>query len=256
MEAIGHLTGGLAHDFNNLLQVMIGNTNLIRRSCGGNKRVFDFALAAERAALRGAELTSSLLTFARRQTLKSEDVNVNALLLEFQPILLRSLGGLVRIQIDLGTALPLCHADAAHFQSAILNLVINARDAMPDGGLLSVTTSLATLGPDDLIDNPDASPGQFIVISIKDTGTGMSDDVIAHVFEPFFTTKEVGKGSGLGLSQVYGFARQSGGHIVLLSEPGRGTEARLFLPVSTADAEKTPVAAEAGLRRDRMAVSP
>jgi signal transduction histidine kinase len=234
MEAIGHLTGGIAHDFNNLLQVMIGNMHMIRRLGADNAQIVKYASAAEQAATRGSELTSSLLTFARRQTLEAKPVNINALLREFEPILLRTLAATVRFEMVLAADLPLCHADPAHFQSAVLNLVINAGDAMPEGGVLSVTTDVAELGAADLADNPDAAPGRFVSVSVRDTGLGMSMEVMTRVFEPFFTTKEVGKGSGLGLSQIYGFVRQSGGHIRLLSKPNAGTDATLWLPVSIA----------------------
>ena len=235
MEAIGHLTGGLAHDFNNLLQVMIGNLNLIRRVGGDNPRIVKYAEAAEQAAMRGAQLTSSLLTFARRQSLEAVPVDINALLREFEPLLIRTLATTVQFEIVLAPLLPLCLADPAHFQSAVLNLVINARDAMPDGGVLFVSSGVATLGPEELAGNPDASPGRFVFVSVRDSGVGMTADVLSRVFEPFFTTKEVGKGSGLGLSQIYGFARQSGGHIGLISTPDKGTEATLWLPVVPAE---------------------
>jgi signal transduction histidine kinase len=230
MEAIGQLTGGIAHDFNNLLQVVIGNMDLIRRLGADNPRVVAYADAASRAAMRGAELTSSLLTFARRQTLSTEPVEINTLLREFEPLLLRTLGALVRFEIVLVPHLPPCIADPAHFQSAVLNLVINARDAMPEGGVLSVMTDVETLHPVDLVGNADASPGRFVKVSVRDTGQGMTPEVMLRVFEPFFTTKEAGKGTGLGLSQVYGFARQSGGHLGLISAPGEGTVATLWLP--------------------------
>ena len=246
MQAIGHLTGGIAHDFNNLLQVMIGNMDLIRRLSGDNPQIARYAQAAEQAAIRGAELTSSLLAFARRQTLEATPVDIDALLREFEPILLRTLGAMVRLDMVLEPHLPPCHADPAHFQSAVLNLVINARDAMPDGGVLTVATGVATLDSVALAGNPDATPGRFVSVSVRDTGLGMTPEVMARVFEPFFTTKEVGKGSGLGLSQVYGFARQSGGHIKLVSTPNQGTQATLWLPVSTSDAAADDVA-EKGL---------
>ena len=236
MEAIGHLTGGIAHDFNNLLQVMIGNMHMIRRLGADNPRIVRYADAAEQAATRGSQLTSSLLTFARRQTLEAKPVDINALLREFEPILLRTVVAKVRFEMVLAADLPLCHADPAHFQSAALNLVINACDAMPEGGVLSVTTGVAELGPADLAGNDDAAPGRFVSLSVRDTGFGMTKEVMTRVFEPFFTTKGVGKGSGLGLSQIYGFARQSGGHVRLLSTPNVGTQAILWLPVSTPDA--------------------
>ncbi|PPQ26222.1 ATP-binding protein [Rhodopila globiformis] len=245
MEAIGHLTGGLAHDFNNLLQVIVGNLNLIRRLSGDNGKVVRYAEAAEQAAQRGAELTGSLLAYARRQSLRTERVDVNQLLAEFEPLLHRTLGATVGFRIRRDTPVPACMADPAHFQSAILNLAINARDAMPDGGTLTITTGAATLAAEDLIGNPDASPGWFVSVAVSDTGTGMTPEVLAQVFEPFFTTKEAGKGSGLGLSQVYGFARQSGGHLRLASVPGEGTTATIFLPVVAAP-DAPPEAEAAG----------
>jgi signal transduction histidine kinase len=234
MEAIGHLTGGIAHDFNNLLQVMTGNLSMIGRLACDNGRILGYVKAAEQAAEQGARLTSSLLAFARRQSLQMERVNVNALLQEFQPILLRVISADIRLSTFLGPGLPDCEADPAHFQSAILNLVINARDAMPEGGQLSITTGLTALGEEDLLANPDAGPGRFVSVSVQDSGCGMTVEVLARVFEPFFTTKEAGKGSGLGLSQVYGFARQSGGHVHLSSQPGTGTCVTLYLPVAEA----------------------
>jgi len=231
MEAIGHLTGGIAHDFNNLLHVVIGNMDLIRRSAGDNTRVLGYAAAAAMAAERGARLTSSLLTFARRQSLRAERVNVNALLQEFEPILLRAVGRTIRFQCVYAADLPNCQVDRAHFQSAILNLVINARDAMPGGGRLSINSGVTRLGSDDLAANPDAKPGRFVTITVQDTGSGMSEQTMASALEPFFTTKQVGKGSGLGLPQVFGFTRQSGGHLFLRSQPAAGTCATLCLPV-------------------------
>jgi signal transduction histidine kinase/ActR/RegA family two-component response regulator len=231
MEAVGQLTGGIAHDFNNLLTAIIGNLELIIASRDNAEAVRRFAAAAERAATRGANLVSSLLAFARRQTMKVEPVHVNGLLREFLPLLQRAVGDMVRLEMDLQPELPDCLADAAHFQSSVLNLAINARDAMPNGGTLSVTTRVVDLEPAALAHNPDAKPGRFVAVSARDTGTGMSTEVAEKAFEPFFTTKEAGKGSGLGLSQVYGFARQSGGHITIETGPGRGTTVRLFLPV-------------------------
>jgi signal transduction histidine kinase len=230
MEAIGHLTGGIAHDFNNILQVVIGNMDLIRQSAGDNSSILGYASAAELAAIRGARLTSSLLAFARRQSLRAECVDLNAVMQEFEMILLRALDKTIHLQVDYAADLPTCRIDRAHFQSAILNLVINARDAMAEGGSLSITTGVVRLEAQDLLANTDAKPGRFVTVSVRDSGFGMSDDILAHAFEPFFTTKEVGKGSGLGLSQVIGFARQSGGHVGLRSAPGEGTCATLHLP--------------------------
>ncbi|HEY1413689.1 MAG TPA: ATP-binding protein [Rhodopila sp.] len=231
MEAIGHLTGGIAHDFNNLLQVIVGNTSLIQRLAQDNERILDYAQVAEQAAVRGADLIGSLLTFARRPSMDPVPVDINALLEEFEPLLSRTLGGTTRFEIVLAPDLPPCQTDPAQFQSAVLNLVINARDAMPSGGVLTVTTGLMRLGAADLAGNPEASPGRFVSVSVRDTGAGMTAAVMARVFEPFFTTKDVGKGSGLGLPQVYGFVRQAGGHIALVSTPNEGTEVTLWLPV-------------------------
>ncbi len=230
MEAIGHLTGGIAHDFNNILQVVIGNMDLIRQSADHKASILDYAAAAGLAAERGARLTSSLLAFARRQSLRAECVDLNAVMQEFETILLRALDKTIHLKIDYAADLPTCRVDRAHFQSAILNLVINARDAMSGGGTLFISTGVVTLEAEDLLANTDARPGRFVTVSVRDSGFGMSDEVLAHAFEPFFTTKEVGKGSGLGLSQVIGFARQSGGHVYLRSAPGEGTCATLHLP--------------------------
>jgi signal transduction histidine kinase len=225
MEAIGQLTGGIAHDFNNLLQVIIGNTNLIRSVGSDNPKIINYASAAEQAATRGAELTGSLLTFARRQAMIAKKVDLNQLLREFEPLLIRTLVATIHFKTNLMPTPPCCDVDPAHFQSAVLNLVINARDAMPDGGTLTVSSTVATLGPDILAGNPDAMPGRFVGITIADTGTGMTDAV---------------------LSQVYGFARQSGGHVELKSKPGKGTRATIWLPVAqiSAPADRIPTLCE------------
>jgi signal transduction histidine kinase/CheY-like chemotaxis protein len=243
MEAIGQLAGGIAHDFNNLLAVMLVNLDLIREASGGDARVLDHVASAERVAERGARLTSSLLAFARRKPLQPEQVSLNALLEEFRPILMRAVGEAIDLRLQLDPALPVCHVDPAHFQSAVLNLAINARDAIAQlpprdighgggSGLVVIATGAVTLGAEDLVGNPAATPGRFLSVSVQDSGAGMSEQVLARAFEPFFTTKEIGKGSGLGLSQVHGFARQSGGHVHLSSEPGVGTRATLFLPAA------------------------
>jgi signal transduction histidine kinase len=232
MEAIGYLTGGIAHDFNNLLQVVIGNLTMVGRLADGHLRILDCIRAAEQAAQQGARLTSSLLAFARRQSLHVERVNLNALLQEFDPLLTQATGDGITRRTSLMSGLPDCQVDPVHFQSAILNVVINARDAMSEGGQLWVGTSVTTLGVEDLLANPDAKPGRFVSVSVRDDGSGMAEDVLARVFEPFFTTKDVGKGSGLGLSQVFGFARQSGGHVQLDSQPGAGTCVTIYLPVA------------------------
>jgi signal transduction histidine kinase len=230
MEAIGHLTGGLAHDFNNLLQIVNGNLGMIERLATDNAQLLGYVHAAEQAIQQGARLTGSLLAFARRQALQVERLNLNTLLQEFQPILQRAIDGSIRFQTLLAPDLPDCDVDPAQFQSAILNVVINARDAMPEGGQLSIATGVAIVGNDNAEKPADVSPGSFVTVVVRDSGTGMTADVVARVYEPFFTTKEVGKGSGLGLSQVYGFARQSGGFVSLNSRPDVGTSVTLYLP--------------------------
>ncbi len=233
MEAIGHLTGGVAHDFNNLLQVLTGTLHLIGRLTRDDPRVLDHVREAEQAVAQGARLNGTLLAFARQEVVRVERTNINDLISKFQPILVRALDHRVNLEIALAPDLPDCRADPAHFQSAILNIVINARDAMPNGGTLSITTAETRLDADDLLGNKDATPGGFVAVSVQDSGTGMVVEVQARVFEPFFTTKEAGKGSGLGLSQVYGFARQSAGHVTLRSTPGAGTCITILLPAVT-----------------------
>lgn len=230
MEAVGQLTGGIAHDFNNLLTVITGSLELILRQATGHEAITRLATAAERAAERGARLTTSLLSFARKQPLSPEPLDINTLIREFTPLLQRAVGEIVRIEVVLASSVPETNIDAAHCQSALLNLVINARDAMPAGGQLTVATQTVTLSASELTSNPDARPGEFVAISVRDSGSGMTPEVVARAFDPFFTTKDLGKGSGLGLSQVYGFARQSGGHAAIKSRPGEGTLVSIFLP--------------------------
>jgi signal transduction histidine kinase len=230
MEAVGQLTGGIAHDFNNLLTVITGSLELILRQSTGHEPITRLATAAEHAAERGARLTASLLSFARKQSLNPEPLDINTLICEFTPLLRRVLGENVQFKIDLASSVPETNTDATHCQSALLNLVINARDAMPTGGWLTIATRTVTLSACELTSNPDARPGEFVAISVRDSGNGMTPEIVARAFDPFFTTKDLGKGSGLGLSQVYGFARQSGGHVAIESRTGEGTSVSIFLP--------------------------
>ncbi len=230
MEALGHLTGGIAHDFNNLLTVITGNLDLIRRRAAGDEAILRLAASASHAAKRGAGLTGSLLSFARKQSLRPEPVDANALIEEFAPLLRRAVGEAVTLDLDLTSDASICYADAAHFQSAILNLAINARDAMAGGGRLLISTRNAELGGSEGVLDSDTHQGRAVVVCVRDNGAGMPPEVVAKAFEPFFTTKDVGKGSGLGLSQVHGFARQSGGYAVIESTPGEGTSVSIFLP--------------------------
>ena len=239
LEAVGQLTGGIAHDFNNLLTAIMGSLELIGRSAADPKRVAQLAAAGLEAAKRGATLTASLLAFSRRQSLMPEIVDVNALIRGF-PLAQRAIGEAVRLELDLDGSEPHCRADAAQLEAAVLNLAINARDAMPRGGVLRIATRRVTLGAGALVGNPDAEPGDFIAVTVSDTGSGMTPEVLARATEPYFTTKSVGRGSGLGLSQVYGYVRQSRGHLAIDSAPGSGTSVTLYLPLAVAAA---PVAA-------------
>ena len=239
MEAIGQLTGGVAHDFNNLLLVMQANLELLDRRLHDDTASRALIERAMQAAGRGGALTQQLLAFSRRQSLRPTRFDVNRLAEQLQPILRGTLSGAVVLDLSLGKGLPEVEADANQLENAILNLVINARDAMPDGGLVRVETSVVELGggaegigPAAVDPPPDLRPGRYVCIAVADTGTGMTPDVQAAAFEPFFTTKPVGQGSGLGLSQVYGFVKQSHGSVSLRSVEGAGTIVSLFLPAA------------------------
>ena len=231
MEAVGQLTGGVAHDFNNLLQVIIGNLEVLRRNASHDvKKVESAAELAMSGARRGAVLTQKLLAFARRQPLSPRPIDVNGLVNGLTEILHRVLDETISVRVVQGTDVWPIEADPNELESAILNLAVNARDAMPDGGSLTIETSNAYLDADYVARHAELSPGQYVLISISDTGTGMDAPTIARAFEPFFTTKPMGKGTGLGLSQVYGFVKQSGGHVTLHSEVGQGTTVNTYLP--------------------------
>ncbi|GAB6842941.1 signal transduction histidine kinase [Methylorubrum rhodinum] len=229
MEAIGQLTGGVAHDFNNLLTIIVGNLDMIVRKPDNAQRVERLATSAMTAAKRGAEVTEKLLSFSRRQVLRPETVNPNRLLKDFESLLRRAVGETIEVRLDLDASLDPVRLDPGQFESAVLNLAVNARDAMPGGGTLTVKTCNAHLDAHEIADRGDLSPGAYVLVSVKDTGHGMDAATMARAFEPFFTTKDVGKGTGLGLSQVYGFVRQAGGHAQIKSEPGQGTSVELYL---------------------------
>lgn len=229
MEVVGQLTGGLAHDFNNLLMIISGNLDLIRR-CTTDKKTLQRLDQVLGAVQRGGKLTQQLLAFSRTQSLSPQSVCMNNLLAEIEMLIRRAVGSTVTLELDLAADIWFCRADPNQLESAVLNLAINARDAMPNGGSISITTRNIMLDADAVIQLGEIAPGRYATITLSDTGTGMGEQVLAHVFEPFYTTKEVGKGSGLGLSQVYGFARQSGGHISIHSVVGEGTKVRLYLP--------------------------
>ncbi len=229
LEAVGQLTGGVAHDFNNLLQVVLSGLTLVERTQDPERRAH-LLDSVRRAAQRGGELTKRLLTVARRQSLRPEAIDLHAWLNDGAASLLtRALRGDIQTELRVPPGLPPVQADPDELELAVLNLAVNARDAMPDGGTLRIAAEPATL---DGLTDPDGLHGGFVRLSVADTGSGMSEDTQARVFEPFFTTKGVGQGTGLGLAQVYGFARQSGGGVRLRSRPGEGTTVSILLPVS------------------------
>jgi PAS domain S-box-containing protein len=238
MEAIGQLAGGIAHDFNNLLTVISGNLELLeRRLTDAEHR--EILNEAQEASKLGAELTNRLLAFGRRQSLNPKLTDLNALAGGVAELLRRSLGESVEIEIRLAVGLPLIMADPGQIENALLNLAINARDAMPNGGRLVIETAGVEIDR-DYAAAADAVPGRYVTLSVTDTGTGMTPEVRQHAFEPFYTTKGLGAGSGLGLSMVYGFVKQSGGHVQLYSEPGHGTTVRLYLPENAGEASAAP----------------
>jgi PAS domain S-box-containing protein len=231
MEVVGQLTGGVAHDFNNLLTIIMGSLELLQRNlAGADARTIRRVDAAMDGARRAAALTHRLLAFSRRQPLAPEAIDANRLLAGMSDMLFRTLGEAVDIEIVAGAGLWPAMADANQLENAILNLAVNARDAMPGGGRLTIETQNTFLDDDYAAAYPDVDPGQYIQIAVTDTGTGMTADVQAKVFEPFFTTKPQGQGTGLGLAQVYGFIKQSGGHVAVYSETGLGTTIKLYLP--------------------------
>jgi two-component system, cell cycle sensor histidine kinase and response regulator CckA len=230
MEAVGQLTGGLAHDFNNLLTVVIGNLDLLlehldKKSCGA-----EMAQLALDASLRGATLTRQLLAFSRRQPLEPKAFDMNGLVGDTIGLLRRTLGQQLEIETKFAADLWLVLADPVQLESAFANLAINARDAMPRGGRLTVQTANKQLDADYAAQNVDVAPGDYVMLAVSDNGSGIAPEILEKVFDPFFTTKEPGHGTGLGLSMVYGFAKQSGGHVKIYSEAGHGTTVRLYLP--------------------------
>jgi len=247
MEAVGQLTGGVAHDFNNLLAVVLGNLELIEARLDPDSKLRPFAETGLRAADRGAVLTQRLLAFSRRQALKPEPTNLNRLVEGMLPMLYRALPESIEIKTILAAGLHESLIDAHQLENALLNLAVNARDAMPDGGKLTIETSNAVLDEDNPKLFDEIPAGDYVLLAVSDTGVGMPAEIAERVFEPFFTTKDVGKGSGLGLSMVYGFVKQSGGHVRLYSEAGVGTTVKIFLPsVDTAAwSDDIPAAEEA-----------
>ncbi len=235
MEAVGQLTGGIAHDFNNILSVILGNVELMRHYLQTKKRrdaqIEEMIEAIIRATLHGKDLTSQLLAFSGRRHLTPKPVDLNALVTATVRMLSRTVGSTIDLETSLAPSSPIALVDAATLEAAILNISLNARDAMPHGGVLRISTLRAEVTePPAAAD--DLAVGSYAVIALEDNGCGMAPEVAGRVFEPFFTTKGGAGGTGLGLSMVYGFARQSGGVVTLESEEDRGTTVRLFLPIA------------------------
>ena len=254
LDAIGQLTGGVAHDFNNLLTVVIGHLDLAEQALAKPRRMAAHRIigllgGARRAALDCERLTRQLLAFARRDVLRTEVVDLNRIIAGFENLIRRAVGERVTVELSLDPGLWPCRIDPRQFEAAILNLAVNARDAMALGGQIEIKTGNCEIGTDAGASPAGATgvaPGAYARLSVADTGTGMTRDVLSRAFEPFFTTKDIGQGSGLGLSQVYGFVTQSGGHVTVDSTPGRGTSVQIFLPRS----DERP---EAALDRDAEA---
>jgi len=231
MEAIGQLTGGIAHDFNNMLAVIIGALNIMQRRIEkGDMNIGPFVQAAIDGAMRGGSLTQRLLAFARKQVLEPRPVDANKLVSGMSDLLRRTLGETIQTEVILAGGLWRIYADAHQLETVILNLVVNARDAMPEGGKLTIETANTHLDEGYVGRHTDIPPGQFVLLCISDTGTGMSPEIMAKAFDPFFTTKSAGRGTGLGLSQVYGFVKQSGGHVRIYSEPDQGATVKIYMP--------------------------
>ncbi|TGS82341.1 response regulator [Mesorhizobium sp. M3A.F.Ca.ET.174.01.1.1] len=243
MEAVGQLTGGIAHDFNNMLAVITSAMNLAQRKLArGEHDVETFVEAAADAAARAANLTARLLAFSRQQPLAPQLVDANRLVTGMSDLLRRTLGQSIEIETVLAGGLWKAHADPSQVENAILNLAVNARDAIGEKGKLTIETANCHLDEAYAAGHPEVQAGQYVMIAVTDTGTGMSPDVMARAFEPFFTTKPVNHGTGLGLSQVFGFVKQSGGHVKIYSEPGEGTTIKIYLPRFAGPEEAAPFA--------------
>jgi len=251
MEAVGQLTGGIAHDFNNMLTGVIGGLDIIKRRIAAGKTddLDRFMDAASTSAQRAAGLTARLLAFSRRQSLDAKALDVNELVHSLEELLRRTIPENIALGIVTPDKIAKAVVDANQLENAILNLAINARDAMPEGGQLTVETSLVELDEAYSIAMPDVKPGRYVMVAVSDTGVGMPPEVLEKVFDPFFTTKPIGQGTGLGMSMVYGFARQSGGQVRVHSRPGEGTSVKIYLP-ATSDIVMSEVGAKAAVEHD------
>jgi signal transduction histidine kinase len=238
MEAVGQLTGGIAHDFNNLLAIMMGNLSLLREDLGPENAASELLEPTMRAIDQAADMTARMLAFSRQQPLTFQQVDANELLRGMQPLIKRSLVEDIDIEFIYATELSQCYVDPGQLEQAILNLSINARDAMPRGGRLRIETAEVSYSAEDKERPIDLSPGVYVVIAVSDDGAGIPDKIVERIFDPFFTTKSVGEGTGLGLSMVYGFVKQSNGHITVNSTQGAGTTFRMYL---TTEGDRQPV---------------
>jgi signal transduction histidine kinase len=254
MEAIGQLTGGIAHDFNNILTVIIGISEILVEVVADRPEVAALAKIIDDAASRGSDLTRRLLAFARKQPLQPREVDVNLLVIEAAKLLQPTLGASVEVVTKLAGDTSLSLVDPSQLNHAILNLALNARDAMSDGGKLTIETGNVALDGNDIRMNGEVTAGDYVMLAVTDSGHGIPADVLEHVFEPFFTTKDVDKGSGLGLSMVYGFVKQSNGHINIYSEVGHGTTVRIYLPSATGAARPAEIAATSDLEGGRETI--
>ena len=258
MEAVGQLTGGLAHDFNNILTVIMGNLNLVESVVESDAKARERLAEALEAVTKGSDLAKQLLSFSREQTTEPKEVRVHDLIGRMHGMLTRTLGETIELQLLPAKDNAIITVDPTQLETSLINLAINARDAMADGGKLLIETQLVDLDQDYVMLNPDAKPGRYVMIAVSDTGCGIPKALVDKVFQPFFTTKPQGRGTGLGLSMVYGFATQSGGHIRIYSEEGHGTSVKLYLPltrIETLVQAAAPVSAEEAVRQAAVPVS-
>jgi PAS domain S-box-containing protein len=254
MDAIGRLAGGIAHDFNNMMAVVISSLNLMERQLAkGGTDLSRYIEAAVDGATRASSLTRRLLAFSRQQPLAPELIDVNPMVASMMDLLARTLGEQIHLETDLSPNVLQIKVDVSELENALLNLAVNARDAMPNGGRLTIKTTPATIN-EPVAQHFGIAPGEYVIITVSDTGSGMEPDIVEKVFDPFFTTKGVGKGTGLGLSQVFGFVRQSGGHVKISSRPGLGAAVSIYMPRSHGEpsGEKSIAASERGGSREEV----
>ncbi len=230
MEAIGRLAGGVAHDFNNILGVILGHCDLMAEQLAGVDQAVPHTTAIRKSAQHAAALTRQLLAFSRKQVMQMQELNLNEVVGALTEMLKRLIGENIELTLDLAPELGMVNADPVQIEQVVMNLVVNARDAMPKGGRITIGTANVELDRAYVSSRPPVLPGSYVMISVSDTGHGMDEATVAHLFEPFFTTKELGRGTGLGLSIIYGIVRQSNGHVLVYTEPGLGSTFKVYLP--------------------------